>query len=847
MDGSFLSTLLMQAQVEIVKIHMQARSPFLSLTASLFALAVLSGCDSKQPQTSTVAESINSTAVQQIASLEVQNPSDFSRPDQPLLLPFTDLGITAAEATALVVMQQEHLIPSQLIDHSGDGEKDTLYLHLSMAAAERQQLQVLQDPIRFRQQAWPARTQAEISHKVGGEWQGAKYHGGDFVNVTELTAPEQYTDHSEWIRYEGPGIESDRVGYRIYLDWRNGFDIFGKKTQQLVLQDVGQDGYQSYHAMADWGMDILKVGLTLGAGGYGFWDGEQVQLVSEVGQHSARIHESGPLYSGMQIHYQDWQIAGKTLDLTANFSMTPGSRLVHTRLELSESLPHMAIGLVKHPGTEVIHGPQEITGHAWTYVATWGDQSLAGDQLGMALLFKRSTRLQQTEDEHNLVSLIRVPDQRMEYYFLAAWQGEPGGIQSKDEFVAYLDQQIEALTLTPRVRLNTALTDALVQQPLTAERALDWSERLAASEMIRQTPYYRYGGWDFERRRPATWEYTTGLLLQAYDDLFELRPNAEWQQVIVDVVDSFITEQGDIHTYDIKKYNIDSINTGLILLRHYLRDAKPHHRQALDLLRQQLAEHPRTADGAFWHKQVYPHQLWLDGVYMGMPFLAYYSSEFEDGKALKEVVKEFELAYQLLRDPATGLYYHAWDEARQQVWADPETGLSPHFWGRGLGWLTMALVDVLDYIPAEQTELREPLLHMISDLAATLARYQDSESGTWFQILDQPEATGNYLEASASAMFTYFYAKALNQGYLPQQYRDTALKAYQGLLQEFVLVHPDDSISFVNTVQVAGLGFGRDGSYQYYMSEPVFRNDAKANGPFIMAGVQIARLLGIDH
>ncbi|MDP4536816.1 glycoside hydrolase family 88 protein [Alkalimonas collagenimarina] len=822
---------------------MQCSSLIPTLAGSMLILTALIGCDNQSTLPTHSEQPDPNSSVLWIASLEVHNPSEFARPDQPLLVPFADLGLTTAEATALVAKRQGQLIPSQLIDHSGDGEKDTLYLHLSMAAAERQQLLIVQDKALFASQNWPARTQAEISHKVGGEWQEAKYSGGDFINVTELTPPPQYTDHSEWIRYEGPGIESDKVGYRIYLDWRNGFDTFGKKTNDLVLQDVGQDGYQSYHEMADWGMDILKVGLTLGAGGYGFWDGEQVQLVSKVGQHHARIHESGPLYSGMQIHYQDWQIAGKTLDLTANFSMTPGSRLVHTRLELSDALPHVAIGLIKHPDTEVIHGPEDITGHAWTYVATWGDQSLAGDQLGMALLFKKSTRLQQTEDEHNLVSLIRVPDQTMEYYFLSAWQGEPDGIRTKAEFIAYLEQQIEQLTLTPRVRLDTALTNQQVQQPLTAERALHWSDQLAASDMQRQTPYYRYGGWDYERRRPATWEYTTGLLLQAYDDLHQVKPNPEWRQVVSDVVDSFITEDGDIHTYDINKYNIDSLNTGVILLREYLNNPQPNYRAALDLMRRQVAEHPRTEDGAFWHKQVYPHQLWLDGVYMGMPFYAFYSNEFEQGAGLDEVVKEFTLTRDLLRDPDTGLYFHAWDEARQQNWADPETGLSPHFWGRGFGWLTMALVDVLDHIPHEQTELRQPLLDMITDIAATLAQYQDPETGVWYQILDRPEAPGNYLESSGSAMFTYFYAKALNQGYLPEQYRATAEKAYQGLLQEFVLVHPDDSISLVNTVQVAGLGFGRDGSYRYYMSEPVFRNDAKANGPFIMAGVQMAQLL----
>lgn len=830
-------------RVTIVNKRLLQTLPLVTLSSLLLAACGQPANPPAANQTSAKPSTV--TTMPAVAELLIANPSDFVRSQQPVYLSYYDLGLTAEQAQDLVARRAGQLVPLQHLDRSGDGTRDTLFLALDFQPAEQLQLHIEHDAAALAALKLPARTQAEISHKVGGEWQGAKYIGGTFQNVQQLTPPPQYTDHSEWIRYEGPGIESDKVGYRIYLDWRNGFDVFGKTKPQLVLQDVGQDGYQSYHEMADWGMDLLKVGQSLGAGGYGYWDGQKVERVSRVGQHTAKVIENGPLYSALQITYQDWQIAGKTVTLTADLSMTAGSRLVNTRLQLSEPLDNLAIGLVKLPDTKLIQGEVEITGHAWTYVATWGNQSLSApdSKLGMALLFKRGQRTAQTEDEHSHVSVMKPAGSQLEYYFLAAWDGEADGIKTEAEFIAYLEQQAEQLTLTPRQRLHTAATAAKLQQPLTAEHALYWGELLAQSEMVRQTPYYAYGGWDYERQRPATFEYTTGLLLQAYDDLLQLKPNAEWQQVISDVVNSFVTPEGDIRTYSIKKYNIDSLNTGNMLLRDYLRQPNEPARKALALLRRQVAEHPRTQDGAFWHKQIYPHQLWLDGVYMGMPFYAFYTSQFEQGQGLPEVVKEFKLTRDILRDPNTGLYFHAWDEAKQQVWANPETGLSPHFWGRGLGWLTMALVDVLDYIPAEQTELRAPLLQMITELAEALPRFQH-DSGVWYQILDRPEATGNYLESSASAMFTYFYAKAINNGYLPPSYKATALKAYQGLVREFMLVHPDGLVSLVNTVQVAGLGFGRDGSYHYYMSEPVFRNDAKANGPFIMAAVEIAKLLG---
>ena len=276
------------------------------------------------------------------------------------------------------------------------------------------------------------------------------------------------------------------------------------------------------------------------------------------------------------------------------------------------------------------------------------------------------------------------------------------------------------------------------------------------------------------------------------------------------------------------------------------RHPDPRYRAAIGALAAQLAKHPRTSEGAFWHKQRYPHQLWLDGVYMGMPFLAGVGVAEGDDHKVEEAVREFTIARSHLRDARSGLYYHAWDEAKKQNWADPETGRSRFFWGRGLGWYAMALVDILDVIPPEKTELRAPLLEIIPELAESLVRHQDA-TGVWFQILDMPAEPGNYREASASAMFTYFLAKAVNKGYLPASFEPAARKAYAGLVDEFVSVHADGSFHLTNVVEVGGLGYGRDGSYRYYMSERVIDNDPKGVGPAIMAGLQVAELATDGH
>lgn len=824
-------------------------STFSRCTLPLALLVFAAGCDSSRTDTAVKPTSTAEDPVETVlAYAQVSNPTEFDRTLEPVLFPIYDLGLQPGDARIenLVAKDGNQLLATQLIDSTADGQDDTLLIATDLTGGQTRTLRILADADAAESLNIPKQTQAEISHKTGGEWQEAKYIGGEFENVDTLTPPTQYTDHSEWIRYEGPGIESDKVGYRIYLDWRNGFDIFGKKTSEMVLQDVGQDGYQSYHEPADWGMDILKVGKSLGIGGYGFWNGEQVEFVSDVDTRKVTIVEDGPLYSDLQITYQGWEVNDQKLDLTANLAMNAGSRLVHTRLQLSEELPNLAIGMVKHPGTELIQGPEDISGYAWTYTASWGEQTLSEEhpKLGMAIIYRRGDKESQIQDDSSYVSVMDAAGSDLEYYFLAAWEGEKNGIATKEEFVNYLNQEIDRLTLTPRVRFESELSQETKNEPLTAASALEWSKRLADSELARKTLSYHFGGWDVNRQRPPKFEYDiVGLLPMAYDELNKVAPNTGYAEVPYKTTATFISDEGGIHRYKISNYNIDSVKPGDVVLRLYEDTGEEKYQQAADLLRRQLKEHPRTSEGAFWHKKTYPHQVWLDGVYMGMPFLAEYSARFEDGASWEEVVKEFEITYQRLRDPETGLYYHAWDESKQMDWADPETGLSPHFWARGMGWYAMALVDVLDSIPAEETELRAPLLKAITDLAPALVDTQDPETGTWFQIIDQPERIGNFRESTATAMFSYFFAKALRKGYLPESYRPATLKAYQGLIDEFVTVHPDGRISMTNQALVAGLGFGRDGSYRYYMSERIFENDPKGTGPFILAGIEMHRLL----
>ncbi|MEP3388541.1 MAG: glycoside hydrolase family 88 protein, partial [Reichenbachiella sp.] len=252
----------------------------------------------------------------------------------------------------------------------------------------------------------------------------------------------------------------------------------------------------------------------------------------------------------------------------------------------------------------------------------------------------------------------------------------------------------------------------------------------------------------------------------------------------------------------------------------------------------QMKDHPRLASGGFWHKKIYPDQMWLDGLYMGSPFLAEYAKEFNEPALFDDVANQFILVDNYTWDADKQLYYHGYDDSRKQKWSNPKTGVSPNFWGRAMGWYAMALVDVLDFLPEDHSK-RPEILAIINKMATGLVKYQDAETGLWWQILDRGGDEGNYLEASCSSMFSYFFLKGIEKGYLSEDYRAVANNAYEGVVKSFVKRNQDGTISLTTNCAVAGLGGNpyRDASYEYYVNEPKRDNDPKGIGPFIMASI----------
>ncbi|WP_431110581.1 glycoside hydrolase family 88/105 protein [Winogradskyella poriferorum] len=368
---------------------------------------------------------------------------------------------------------------------------------------------------------------------------------------------------------------------------------------------------------------------------------------------------------------------------------------------------------------------------------------------------------------------------------------------------------------------------------------LKWSERMALSE-IKRFPDPTL--LDF-RDKPK-WSYTNGLVLQAMSKVYEETNNQKLYDYIYDYANRMIEEDGTIKTYKMSNYNLDMIKSGDAIYYVYNKTEEPRFKNVMDTLHKQLEGQPTTSEGGYWHKKVYPYQMWLDGVYMAEPFHTKYAKSYMDDKEAKKVYDKIMLQFDLIekysRDPETGLYYHGWDESKEQKWANKDTGLSQNFWSRGMGWYGMALVDVLDYLP-ENYEGRARLIKYLNQYAEAIVKYQDEKTGTWYQVLNLPEREGNYLEATGTSMFTYTLAKGVNKGYLPKQYLDNASKAFKGILDTFITVEDNGVVNLNKCCGVAGLGGNpyRDGTFEYYIGEIIRSNDPKGTGPFIMAALEL--------
>lgn len=351
--------------------------------------------------------------------------------------------------------------------------------------------------------------------------------------------------------------------------------------------------------------------------------------------------------------------------------------------------------------------------------------------------------------------------------------------------------------------------------------------------------------WNIEKIRegkPSNWNYIDGCMITALLMMSEITKDPQYYEFAEHFIDSFIGEDGSIRTYDQSKYNLDDVNEGRVLFPLYERTGKEKYRKAAELLRKQLADQPRTFEGNFWHKAIYPDQVWLDGLYMAQPFLATFEKKFGNAD-YSDTLRQITTVRERMYDPQKHLYYHGYDASRKAFWADPETGCSASFWLRSIGWFAVAMADLLEI--TEKGEAHDTILSIFRELMQGVAEYQDKETGMYWQVPDQPGREGNYLETSGSSMLAYAMLKGARLGALPGEYADKGEKTFRGIVDKY-LSFGDGGLNLGGICLVAGLGpennRRRDGSYEYYISEPVVENDAKGVAPFLLLYTEIKRL-----
>ncbi|MEA2710083.1 MAG: unsaturated rhamnogalacturonyl hydrolase [Phycisphaerales bacterium] len=368
-------------------------------------------------------------------------------------------------------------------------------------------------------------------------------------------------------------------------------------------------------------------------------------------------------------------------------------------------------------------------------------------------------------------------------------------------------------------------------------QAQAWSVRMADSIVARNPQPFQIEASSHK------WNYATAFAVYAIARVGQRTGDSRYLDYATQYMSHFVNRDGVITTptYDPQAYRLDDVAPGRLVLLLHASTGEPKYLRAADALAAQLRTQPRTSDGGFWHKQIYPHQMWLDGIYMACPFMVEYGRAKKEPQWFDECARQIITIARHTRDARTGLFHHGWDESRGEAWADRTTGLSSAFWGRAVGWYAMGIVETLDAMPADHPQ-RPELVQLFRALADTVVAVQDPTSGLWYQVLDQPKRAGNYLESSASCMFVYTLAKGARLGLLDAQHAAAARKGYDGILQRFVKEEADGRISLIDTCQVAGLGGNgktRDGSFAYYISEPRVANDPKGLAPFMLAALEM--------
>jgi rhamnogalacturonyl hydrolase YesR len=732
-------------------------------------------------------------------TVTIENPLAEPRGPETISVKLSELLriVPTLDPVKLVVIDAEqHAVLSQLVDVNGDESPDELVFQTSFSGQEARA---------FRIQTGERRPWKVADFKVYGRF--VRERNDDFAFENDRLAHRMY----------GPDLET----WKQEPLTSSGIDVWAKRTRRLIVNDWYLTG--DYHRDNGDGADLYSVKTARGCGGLGVWEGGKLAVSRNFAE--SRVLANGPIRLLFELEYPAYETPSGKLRETKRITIDAGRNLnrfeSHFKIESGTRPRQVGVGIAKHAGGKAALEKSLGLLHSWEPLKD------GGGNVGCGIVASPEIVEGSQETELDTLLIENVPPTGPLVYYAGFGWDRSGDFADRAAWLAYAKSFARALRAPLRVSISSAAEPAPATEPgkSWARRTCDW----------------------FAERRPdglgETWEYDSGLVLRGCEQLGIKTGDARYGDYVKKSIDHLIGD-GVIKGYKLEDYTLDNINSGKLLfaLHAQASDAKQKERyaKALQLLRSQLKAQPRTSEGGFWHKKIYPSQMWLDGLYMAAPFMAEYAATFNEPALYDDAIKQVVLMEQHLRDPKTGLLRHGWDESRRQRWADPKTGLSPEVWGRAVGWYAMGLVDVLDFLPEKQPK-RAEVLGALQRLATAVAAVQDPERGVWWQVMDKASAPRNYREASVTAMLAYALAKGVRKGWLEKaKIGPVASKAYAGLLREFATIDRQGNVELRGICKVAGLGGNpyRDGSYEYYVSTDIASNDPKGLGAFILASVE---------
>jgi unsaturated rhamnogalacturonyl hydrolase len=764
----------------------------------------------------------------------VANPVPMARRQETIAVSIVDLLKQAPklELAKLVVAAGpgSDAIESQLVDTDGDEKPDQLVFQAGLAAGETRTFVV---------RPGDRRAPAKTAFKVYGRFVRERHD--DFAWENDRVAHRMY----------GPDLETWKAEPLV----SSGVDVWCKRVRRLVVNDWYMT--DDYHRDSGEGADMYSVGKSRGCGGVGVWAGDKLHVSRNFVR--SRVLANGPIRLVFELTYAPWDVGGKlvsevkrvTLDAGKNFNRFDSVFSVEGATKIAPAVAAplvVGIGIAKHPGGVIAQDKKLGWMRSWEPLKKDGAKDGGRDNgnLGCAVVTETPHTITdvKTTDTDTLMLVGGATGSVITYYVGSGWDrgGDLADGAAWDRLVSGTAKELSApvrisMHATKVAALAAPAPDTREAVIATATAEKPWSTRVCDSVMAANPVL------------TEKWAYDAGLILMGCLQVGRATNDRRYFDYAKQSVDRLVDANGGIKGYKTEDYNLDNLNMGKVLFPLLAQATDPgdkdRYKKALLLLRSQIKTQPRTADGAFWHKQIYPHQMWLDGVYMASPFLAEYAVVFGEPRLLDDVARQVLLAEKHMRDPRSGLLFHGWDETKAERWANPKTGTSSQFWGRAMGWYAMGVVDVLEQMPKNHRE-RGALIGVLRRLAVAIAAVQDKTSGVWWQVLDAPARGANYEEASASSMFVYALAKGIKNGWLEDKtFAPVVARGHRGLIEKFVQTDGAGRVDVKSICRVAGLGGNpyRDGSFDYYTSTDVVANDPKGVGAFILANIAASSLV----